>query len=65
MLYTLAVKKIDPSRASIISSFELIVGSLAGMIIFNEPHEIGKIIGMLIILAAIILLSLSDKKDKK
>lgn len=63
-LYTLAVQRLDPSRASIISSFELIVGAVAGMILFDEPHEFMKILGMLIILAAIILLSLNEKKNE-
>lgn len=65
LFYTLAVQKLDPSRASIISSFELIVGALAGMILFNEPHEFSKILGMIIILIAIILLSLNDNGGRK
>lgn len=63
-LYTLAVQNLDPSRASIISSFELIVGAVCGMILFDEPHEFAKILGMVIILAAIILLSLKDKQNE-
>lgn len=61
-LYTTGLSMMEPSKASIISSFELVVGSVAGMTLFNEPHDIGKIVGILVILAAIIILNVNFKK---
>ena len=60
-LYTYGLTYVESGKASIMVSIELIVGNLVGMIIFGEPHDILKIVGILLIVAAIILLNVGNK----
>ena len=56
--YTWGLKRMDPSKAAILVAIEPLVGCVIGMTVFGEPHNILKIIGILLILAAIILLNI-------
>ena len=56
--YTWGLKRMDPSKAAILVAVEPLVGCVIGMSVFHEPHNALKIIGIILILAAIIFLNI-------
>ena len=61
-LYTYGLTYVESGKASILVSVELIAGNIVGMAIFGEPHDPLKIIGILLIVAAILLLNINISK---
>lgn len=57
MLYTWSLQYVETGKASILSCMELVVGAVVGILLFSEPHDIAKIVGIAIIIAAIVLLN--------
>ena len=64
-LYTWGLQRMESGKAAILACIEPLVGSVIGMTLWGESHEIGKLIGILLILAAITLLSLQQKTEKE
>ncbi len=56
-LYTWGLQHIDPGKAAILVAVEPVVGSLIGMTVFSEPHDLPKLTGITLIIAAIITLN--------
>ena len=66
--YTLQIvgqQYIDPAIASIIMSLESVFAVLAGVLLLNETMTFQEAIGCIIMFAAIILVQLPSKKNKK
>ncbi len=64
-LYTYGLQFIEGGRAAIMVTIELVTGSLVGMIIFKEPHDAIKIVGIILCVFAIVFLNLHIPKHKK
>ncbi len=62
-LYTWGLGRMETTKAAILVAVEPLVGCVIGMTLFHEPHNIQKIIGIILILASIIILNLKVKKD--
>lgn len=61
LCYTTGLKKIEAGKASVLATIEPFVASIVGLLFFNESLTISKISGMLLILAAIVILNLRKK----
>ncbi|MBQ6334143.1 MAG: DMT family transporter [Erysipelotrichaceae bacterium] len=57
-LFNKALKYINVTQASIISSFELVFAFIFGVVLFHEPYDMNMIIGALLATASIIVLNL-------
>ena len=64
-LYTWGLQRMESGRAAILVAVEPLVGAVIGMTFFREPHNIIKLAGIVLILAAIIILSFSDDSTKE
>lgn len=62
MLYVKGLSKVEVSVAAVISTFELMVASLAGIVLYNEPITFFKILGVLLMISAVFVLSISSSK---
>ncbi|MGF7001718.1 DME family drug/metabolite transporter [Lachnospiraceae bacterium PFB1-21] len=60
--YSLALKYMEASKASIISSFEVVAASLYGAVLFGERLQLKNILGIVLVLTALILLQLKPKE---
>lgn len=56
VLYTWGLKYIESGKAAILVAVEPLVGSVIGITLFNESHDILKILGIFCIFAAIVML---------
>lgn len=56
-----AVQKIGGQNSSILSTFEPITSIILGILVFNEVLTIKVIVGIILILAAVVILTLFDK----
>ena len=61
-LYTYGLQYIDSGKAAIMATFELVVGNIVGMVLYHDSHEPIKILGILLSIAAIIILNLEFHK---
>jgi len=65
-LYTWGLERMESGKAAILVAVEPVIGAIMGMAVYNEPHNILKIIGILMILSAIIVLGINrGNKSKK
>ncbi len=62
--YTQGLKNLEPSRAAILVAVEPLVASLVGICFYGEAHGALKIIGILLVLGAIVVLNLPEKRKK-
>ena len=61
LLYTTGLSMVESSRASITATFEPVVATLLGVYVFNDILTLNQLIGIVLVLAAVILVQL--KKD--
>ena len=61
LLYTWGLQRMDSGRAAILAAVEPLVGAVLGMVLYREPHDLPKLAGILLILAAILLLNRPQK----
>ena len=61
--YTYGLSGLENGKASVIASVEPVVASLIGVIIYNEHLDMSNIAGIVLVLAAIVLLNI-DPKNK-
>jgi len=61
-LYTYGLRYLESGRAATIAAIEPVVGSVIGMVIFKESHEFAKILGIVMILAAIVIINLGGER---
>ena len=62
LAYTLGLQSVEASKAGIIATIEPMVATLIGMIVYSEPLTLMSGLGILLILAAVVILNL--KYDK-
>lgn len=63
ILYTKGLSGIEASKASILATLEPVVAAIIGMIIFGEPKNLMKIIGIILVISAVIILNLNNKNE--
>ena len=63
VLYAAGLREMESSRASILASVEPVVCALVSVLLFWEPIGAGGIVGILLVLAAIAVLSLPEKRN--
>jgi len=56
-LYTYGLKKTAAAKAAILVTTEPLVGTLIGILIFNDPYNLDKLLGILLIFIAVGLLT--------
>ena len=57
MDYTLGLRTVEASRAGILATIEPLVATLVGIVVFSEPLTLLSGIGIVLILAAVVLLN--------
>lgn len=62
VLYSYALENMESSQASILASVEPVVGTLCGVFVFREPITALGVLGILMVLAAIVVLNVKVKK---
>ncbi|MBB6454843.1 drug/metabolite transporter (DMT)-like permease [Salirhabdus euzebyi] len=62
IIYTVGLKEMEASKASIFTTIEPIIATIIGITIFQEAFSLWQAIGMLAIIAAVILLETQQKK---
>lgn len=65
LAYTLGLQSVEASRAGIIANIEPMVATLIGMIVFSEPLTFMSGSGILLFLAAVIILNIKQGKGGK
>ncbi len=65
VFYTMGLKYLDSGRASILVAVEPLVGAVIGMTLYHEDHNFMKILGIVLILAAIVILNLPEGTGDK
>ena len=63
LAYTLGLERVEASKAGIIATVEPMVATLIGIVVFSEPLTIMSGLGILLILAAVVILNLKQKRD--
>lgn len=64
LCYSFGLKGMDASRASIIVSVELLIGSVVGVILYHEQVTMLKILGVCFVLASVVLLNIRETDGK-
>lgn len=64
LLYTYGLTRMESSRAAILACVEPVVAALVSAAFFSEPLGLFGIIGILLVLAAVVLLNLKEKREK-
>ena len=62
LTYTLGLRTVEASRAGILATIEPMVATLFGVFVFSEPLTLSSGLGVLLILAAVILLNLKQQE---
>ena len=57
LLYSAALRRMETGRASLLSSIEPVVATLAGLLLYREPLTLPITLGILLVLGALALLS--------
>ena len=57
LAYTLGLRTVEASRAGILATIEPMVATLIGILLFSEPLTLLSGLGIMLILAAVILLN--------
>lgn len=63
-LYTLGLEQVEAGRASILATVEPLVAAAVGIVLFNEPITMNKLLGTILICSSIILLNIPKKTTK-
>ncbi|MBQ9664420.1 MAG: EamA family transporter [Oscillospiraceae bacterium] len=61
LAYTLGLRRVEASKAGILATVEPMVATLIGVLVFSEPLTLTSGLGVLLILAAVVLLNLPSK----
>lgn len=64
LLYTSGLRRVEPGRASVMAALEPVVAAVLGICIYREPAGTGKLCGIALVIAAICLLSLTDRCER-
>ncbi len=63
--YTWGLARMEAGKAAILVAVEPLVGALIGILVFCEDHGLPKLLGILLILSAIVVLNLPEKRRSK
>lgn len=63
-LYTLGLEQVEAGRASILATVEPLVAAAVGIVLFNEPITLNKLLGTILICSSIVLLNIPNNKNK-
>ena len=61
----MALKKVSSTMAAILGAFEPVTAMLVGVLVFSEPFTVPIAIGLMLIIASVIFLVLSNKKAQE
>lgn len=64
-LFQMGAAIVGPQRAAILSTFEPITGIAVGILAFREPFGLKTALGSMFIIAAVVLLTVFDKKEQQ
>lgn len=64
-LYTWGLSRMESAKAAIIVAVEPLVGAIVGIAFFHENCNLSKIIGIILILSALIILNLPNRKKQE
>lgn len=62
LTYSIALKYIESSKASIIASFEVVAASLFGVVLYHEKLDLFNVVGIICVVAALICLQIKLNK---
>lgn len=65
LLYTKGLEGVESGQAAILATVEPVVAALVGILVFREPVTVGKLLGILLILAAIVLMGAKERAGQK
>ena len=65
ILYTSGLKNAEPGRASMMATLEPVVASVLGIAVYHEDATAGKILGIVMVVGAVILLSITGKEKSE
>ena len=57
IFYTMGLKNTEPGKAAVMATFEAVVASLAGVLVFDEVLSTIAIIGIVLVLFSVFLLN--------
>ena len=63
ILYTVGLTGVENSKASVIASVEPVMAALLGLVAFHEIPDLPAVIGILLVLTAVVVLNVSQKKE--
>ena len=63
LLYTAGLSKVENGTASILASVEPVVATILGFVVFSETPTLQSFLGIILVLAALSLLSIKSKKN--
>ena len=64
LAYTLGLRSVEASKAGILATVEPMVATLIGIFVFSEPLTLMSGIGVLLILAAVVILNVSNGNSR-
>ena len=64
LLYTAGLSTVENGPASVLASVEPVVATLLGLVVFAEKPAISAVVGMVLVLAALVLLSLGTSLNE-
>ena len=64
LLYTWGLSRMPSSRAAILVTMEPLVGALIGILLYQEPANPTKLLGMALIFGAVVVLNLGQKPEQ-
>lgn len=62
LLYTIGLTRLEPGRASIIASLELVSAAVLGVIAFQETIDLSAAVGIALLLCAVVVLNVQKQK---
>ena len=65
LLYTLGLSGVENGKAGIIASVEPVVATILGMIVYREALSLMSVVGIVLVLAAVILLNQGERREKQ
>lgn len=64
LLYTWGLSRMPSSRAAILVTVEPLVGALIGILLYREPANFTKLLGMALIFGAVVVLNIGQKPER-
>lgn len=63
LLYTAGLSQVETGTASVLASVEPVVATVLGFVVFSETPTLEALLGILLVLAALLLLSVKKGKN--